>query len=51
MNEIDRAQAKLKNESFVKKAPAKVIEEEKEKIIKYTDMLAKIEDRIKSFKV
>lgn len=48
-SEIARAQAKLNNESFTIKAPAKVVEEEKAKLEKYTDMLAKIEDRLQSF--
>jgi valyl-tRNA synthetase len=47
--EISRAQAKLANEGFIKKAPPQVVEEEKQKLGKYTDMLEKIEDRLRSF--
>ncbi len=39
--EIVRAEGKLKNESFVSKAPAKLVEAEKEKLAKYQDMKAK----------
>ena len=39
--EIARAEGKLKNESFVAKAPQKLVEAEKEKVAKYQDMKAK----------
>lgn len=40
--EINRVDKKLSNENFVKKAPEKVILEEKEKKIKYEEMLDKV---------
>ena len=39
--EIARAEGKLNNESFVSKAPAKLVEAEHEKVKKYQDMKAK----------
>jgi len=44
--EVSRVQGKLANAGFVAKAPAKVIEEEKEKMAKYEDMLAKVMERL-----
>ena len=49
-NEIDRAEKKLSNEGFVKKAPPKLIEEEKEKIETYKEMLKAAEERIAKLK-
>ena len=43
--EIKRAEDKLKNESFVKKAPAHVVDQEREKIDKYEKMLANVRSR------
>ena len=47
-SEIARAQGKLNNTGFTAKAPAKLIDEEKAKLKKYTDLkeniLAKIAD-------
>jgi valyl-tRNA synthetase len=40
-SEIARAEGKLNNESFVSKAPAKLVDAEKEKLAKYQDMKAK----------
>ena len=40
--EIKRVEGKLNNQGFVAKAPQKVIDEEKEKGIKYRDMLGKV---------
>jgi len=48
--EIDRAEKKLANEGFVKKAPPKLIEEEKEKIETYKEMLKAAEERINKLK-
>ena len=45
-SELKRAQGMLKNENFVKKAPEKLIQAEKEKVEKYTDLLEN--DRIKT---
>ncbi len=46
--EIKRVEGKLSNEGFVSKAPEKVIEEEKEKGRKYTEMLEKVLESIKN---
>ena len=44
--DIARIEAKLANEGFVAKAPARVIEEERAKLENYRTMLAKLEARI-----
>ena len=44
--EVRRVKGKLSNEGFVSKAPAKVVEEEREKQAKYEEMLAKVTDRL-----
>ena len=44
--EIARAEGKLKNESFVAKAPQKLVDAEKEKVAKYQDMKAKCEAQL-----
>ena len=46
LKEIERVEKKLANESFVAKAPKKVVDEEKAKGEKYKDMLKQIEERI-----
>lgn len=48
--EIERVENKLSNESFVKKAPQKVVDEEKQKKEKYQDMLQKVAERLKIIK-
>ncbi len=48
--ELERVDGKLSNESFVAKAPAKVIEEERAKKIKYEDMYSKLLERLASLK-
>ncbi len=48
--EIKRANGKLNNEKFISKAPEKVVAEEREKLEKYTGMLAKLESRIAELK-
>ena len=50
MSELKRAEGMLKNEKFVSKAPQNLIESEKEKVKKYTDLLEKIESRISELK-
>ena len=40
--EIDRVEKKLANKGFVEKAPAKLIEEEKAKGVKYKEMYDKV---------
>ncbi|MCD5410430.1 MAG: valine--tRNA ligase [Clostridiales bacterium] len=49
-SEIKRVEGKLSNEGFVKKAPAHLIEEEKNKKVKFTDMLDKVIERIERIK-
>ena len=44
--EVSRVKGKLENEGFVSKAPEKVIVEEREKMIKYEELLVKITDRL-----
>ena len=48
--EIKRVEGKLSNEGFVKKAPAKVIEEEKKKGEKYAKMLAEVKESLSKLK-
>ncbi len=45
-SEITRASSKLANQGFVAKAPAKVIEAEKEKLANFTDLLEKGKARL-----
>lgn len=45
-NEVKRVQGMLSNPGFVNKAPAAKIEEEKEKMAKYEDMLEKVTARL-----
>ncbi|WP_333657412.1 valine--tRNA ligase [Tissierella praeacuta] len=49
-SEIKRVVGKLSNEGFVKKAPEKVVNEEKEKQKKYEEMLEKVIERLESIK-
>ena len=46
--EVKRVEGKLSNQGFVSKAPEKIIKEEKEKKIKYEDMLAKVSARLET---
>ena len=46
--EIKRADGMLKNEKFISKAPEAKVNEEKEKLAKYTQMLSQVKDRIAS---
>jgi len=48
--EIARAEGKLKNENFVKKAPANLVEAEKEKLEKFSAMLRETEHRMEELK-
>ena len=45
--ELAKAQAKLRNEAFVAKAPAKVIEQEQQRIQEFASTLLKIKDQLK----
>ena len=47
--EVERAQKMLSNPGFVNKAPEAKIQEEKEKLAKYQEMLKAVEERMKSF--
>ncbi len=48
--EIERVKSKLANEKFVSKAPAAVVEEERQKGEKYKEMLEAVISRLKAFK-
>lgn len=47
LSELNRAKGMLNNKSFVGKAPQNLIEKEEEKLKKYTELLEKVEERIK----
>jgi len=49
-SEIDRVDKKLGNPNFVEKAPANIVQEEREKKEKYTSMYNKVVERINSLK-
>ncbi|HZX21560.1 MAG TPA: GapR family DNA-binding domain-containing protein, partial [Clostridia bacterium] len=49
-SEIKRVVGKLSNEGFVGKAPARLVDEEKQKQIKYEEMLALVSERLDSLK-
>lgn len=49
-NELKRVNGKLSNQGFVAKAPAKVIEEEKAKQVKYQTMYNSVVERLKQMK-
>ena len=44
--EIERAEKKLQNERFVSKAPANVVEEERNKVVKYNAMLQQVAEQL-----
>ena len=46
VKEVERVDKKLSNQGFVAKAPEKVIQEEKDKKIKYSDMLSEVEKQL-----
>ena len=46
-SEVARCEKMLSNPGFVNKAPEKKIQEEKDKLEKYKEMLAKVEERLK----
>ncbi|MDO5041601.1 MAG: valine--tRNA ligase, partial [Peptoniphilus sp.] len=48
--EIKRARGKLSNEKFVSKAPKEIVDAEREKIVKYEEMLKTINVRIEGIK-
>ena len=49
-SELDRANGKLSNDKFVSKAPANLVEQEKAKVLKYTEALASIDQQIEAVK-
>lgn len=48
-SELARANKMLSNEAFVAKAPQKLIDGEKEKVAKYTELLEKVEESLAKF--
>ncbi len=50
VNEIDRANNKLNNQGFVAKAPKALIDAEKEKLVKFAEMKAKLEAQLNEYK-
>ncbi len=50
LNELKRVEGKLSNEKFVSKAPKSVVDEEREKKIKYKEMLEGVLERLNSMK-
>ncbi|AGC69102.1 valine--tRNA ligase ValS [Thermoclostridium stercorarium subsp. stercorarium DSM 8532] len=48
--ELDRVKGKLSNESFVSKAPQKVVDAEREKLEKYSELYDKVLERIQFIK-
>ena len=49
-NEIERAEKKLSNESFIKNAPKKIVDGEREKLADYKKIFAKIIEQEKNLK-
>ncbi len=47
--EVKRASGKLNNQGFLQKAPAKLIEEEKSKLLSYEEMLKKVKESLLKF--
>ena len=48
LSEVARCEKMLSNPGFVNKAPEAKINEEKEKLAKYKEMLSNVEERIKT---
>lgn len=48
--ELERVNKKLSNEGFIAKAPADVINSEREKLNKYSDMYEKVKERLNTLK-
>lgn len=48
LSELKRAKGMLANEKFVSKAPPHLVEAEEQKVMKYEDLLQKVETRIQS---
>ena len=45
---LERIEKKLQNESFVSKAPEAVVNAEREKVTKYQELIAKLEESAKA---
>lgn len=45
-NEINKAKGKLNNENFINKAPTAVVEQEKERVDKFSELLAQVKEQI-----
>ena len=50
LQELDRVNTMLSNERFVSKAPAEKIQEEKDKLVKYTQMTERVRERLLQLK-
>ncbi len=50
LDEIDRVNKKLSNASFVDKAPQAVVDAEKAKLVKYTEMLNNVKEMLENLK-
>ncbi len=48
--EIARAKGMLSNEKFISKAPEAKVQEEREKLEKYTQMLKQVQERMEGLK-
>ena len=46
--ELEKLNTKLNNPGFVNKAPAHVVESEKERAVKLTELVAKLEEQLKT---
>ncbi|MDK8236476.1 hypothetical protein QP727_09040, partial [Lactobacillus jensenii] len=44
--EIAKAQAKLNNQNFVSKAPIAVVEQEKERVVKFGEQLVQVKEQM-----
>ncbi len=50
LSEVKRASGKLANENFVKKAPEKLVDEEKQKLKEYQSQLESVQSRVEELK-
>ncbi len=48
--ELSRSRGMLSNEKFISRAPESKVQEEKEKLAKYEQMMAQVEERLKQMK-
>lgn len=47
MQELTKAQGKLNNDNFVAKAPANVIEQERQRVAQFTELIDKVQEQLK----